>query len=262
MLEADNISIAYGEREVVSDVSFTLRPGELTAIVGPNGAGKSTILKSLNGRLKPASGSIKLDGKALEAFDRRAIGRQIAVVAQEAELRFPVTVMEFVLGGRFAWSNTGGWGWETEQDIQIATQVLAETELTELSGRLMNELSGGERQRAVLARALTTDASHLLLDEPTANLDLSHQATLLRLVRNRCKVRNATALVVTHDLNLAAQFADRALVLKGGSLVKSGNTQEVFTGEVLQEIFGVRLLVSDHPSQGGMHITPVFETNR
>jgi len=114
--------------------------------------------------------------------DRETISRRIAVVAQEAELRFPVTVLEFVLGGRFAWATHAGWGWETERDLQVANAVLEETELSELSARLMNELSGGERQRALMARALATEAPILLLDEPTANLDLSHQATLLTLI--------------------------------------------------------------------------------
>jgi iron complex transport system ATP-binding protein len=123
-----------------------------------------------------------------------------------------VTVLEFVLGGRFAWATNAGWGWETERDLQIAEAVLQETELTELSGRLMNELSGGERQRALMARALATEAPILLLDEPTANLDLSHQATLLALVRNRCDRHQASALVVTrHQSRVAVcgqHFAD------------------------------------------------------
>lgn len=256
------MAIKYGVRTVVSDVSLSLRPGEMSALIGPNGAGKSSLLQTLNGRIQPAAGVVKLEGQPLEEFDRRTIGRKIAVVAQEAELRFPVTVMEFVLGGRFAWAKTVAWGWETDEDVRIAKQVLDETELSGLSGRLMNELSGGERQRAVLARALTTQASHLLLDEPTANLDLSHQATLLGLVRNRCSVRQASALVVTHDLNLAAQFADSVLVLKEGRTLRMGKPQEVFTTELLQEVFGIHVLVDAHPAAGGLRVTPVYETNR
>ncbi|HET7112559.1 MAG TPA: ABC transporter ATP-binding protein, partial [Pyrinomonadaceae bacterium] len=192
-----------------------------------------------------------------EKYSRRTIGRRIAVVAQEAELRFPVTVLEFVLGGRFAWGPNSGWGWETERDLRVATEVLAETELTDLSGRLMNELSGGERQRAVLARALATEASFLLLDEPTANLDLSHQATLLALVRNRCDKRRASALVVTHDLNLAAHFADRILLMKGGKAVRFGTPAAVLTPELLHEVFNVEVLVDAHPITGAPRVTPI-----
>src|SRR6201991_444934 len=147
MLEAREITIQYGERVAVADVSLTLRPGEVTAIIGPNGAGKSTLLRALNGQVRHATGAVLLDGEPIEKFSRRSIGRRIAVVAQEAELRFPVTVLEFVLGGRFAWASNAGWGWETDRDLRIAEDVINETELSELSGRLMNELSGGERQQ-------------------------------------------------------------------------------------------------------------------
>ena len=257
MLEARDVTIKYDERVAVANVSLALAASEVTAIIGPNGAGKSTLLRALNGQVRRASGVILLDGEPIEKLSRRAIGRHIAVVAQEAELRFPVTVLEFVLGGRFAWASNTGWGWETERDLSVAEAVLRETELTDLSGRLMNELSGGERQRAVLARALATEASHLLLDEPTANLDLSHQSTLLALVRNRCDERNAAALVVTHDINLAAQFADHILLMKHGRVLDAGPPREVLTPELLHEVFEVTVLVDAHPVTNAPRVTPV-----
>jgi iron complex transport system ATP-binding protein len=257
VLEARDLTISYNDRVAVSHVTLTLVPGEITAVIGPNGAGKSTLLRTLNGQVPRASGVVLLDGEPIDKFSRRTIGRRIAVVAQEAELRFPVTVLEFVLGGRFAWGPNSGWGWETERDLRIAAEVLAETELTDLSGRLMNELSGGERQRAVLARALATEASFLLLDEPTANLDLSHQATLLALVRNRCDKRQAAALVVTHDLNLSAHFADRILLMKNGKAVQSGKPEEVLTPRLLHEVFDVEVLVDAHPITGAPRVTPI-----
>ena len=262
MLEARDLNISYDHRLAVSNLSLTLKPREITAIIGPNGAGKSTLLRALNGQVRPSSGTIILDGEPLERLSRRIISRRITVVAQEAELRFPVTVLEFVLGGRFAWATNAGWGWETDHDLQVAEAVLRETELTELSGRLMNELSGGERQRALMARALTTEAPILLLDEPTANLDLSHQATLLSLVRNRCDRNEATALVVTHDINLAAQFADNLLLMKQGRAVHSGTPHEVLQPQILQEVFAVRVLVDAHPVTGGPRVTPVHEASR
>src|SRR5215204_858688 len=236
MLEARDLTVSYDHRVAVANVTLTLNAGEITSIIGPNGAGKSTLLRTLNGQIHPSAGSILLDEQPLERLSRRTISRRIAVVAQEAELRFPVTVIEFVLGGRFAWATNSGWGWETERDLQVADAVLQETELSELSGRLMNELSGGERQRALMARALATEAPILLLDEPTANLDLSHQATLLALVRNRCNQHRAAALVVTHDINLAAQFADNILLMKQGRTVHSGRPDEVLRPEILQEV--------------------------
>lgn len=259
MLEARQISVRYGSREAVAGVSLRVMPHELTAVVGPNGAGKSTFMRALNGALKPAAGEVILDGKPLDAYARRAVSRRIAVVAQEADLRFPVTVTEFVLGGRYAWSGTGAWGWETERDMEAARRALNETELSGFGSRLMNQLSGGERQRAVLARALATQAGILLLDEPTANLDLAHQATVLKLVRARCDAQGAAAVVVTHDLNLAAEFADRVLLLKDGRAVASGRPQEVLTPELLQGVFEIRVLVDTHPLSGAPRVTPVHQ---
>ena len=262
VLEAQNLTVRYDDRIAITDVSLALHSGEITAIIGPNGAGKSTLVRALNAQLSPASGSILLNGQPLERLNRRSIARDIAVVAQEAELRFPVTVLEFVLGGRFAWATHSGWGWETGRDLAVADAVLLETELNELSGRLLNELSGGERQRALMARALATEAPILLLDEPTANLDLSHQATLLMLVRNRCDQRESSALVVTHDINLAAQFADKILLMKQGKTIHSGTPADVLTPQILQEVFEVRVLVDAHPVSGGPRVTPVHESFR
>lgn len=257
MLEARDLTVSYDHRVAVADLSLALNAGEITAIIGPNGAGKSTLLRTLNGQIPKSSGEILLDGQPLALLNRRAISRRIAVVAQEAELRFPVTVLEFVLGGRFAWATNSGWGWETERDLQVAATVLRETELNELSGRLMNELSGGERQRALMARALATEAPILLLDEPTANLDLSHQATLLSLVRNRCDRQQASALVVTHDINLASQFADKILLMRQGKTVHAGTPEEVLRPQILEEVFEVRVLVDAHPVTGGPRVTPL-----
>ena len=257
MLEARDLTIKYEARTAVANVSLKLVGGEITALVGPNGAGKSTLLRALNGQVRYASGSVLLDGEPIEKFSRRSIGRRIAVVAQEAELRFPVTVLEFVLGGRFAWASNAGWGWENERDLRIAHDVLQETELADLSGRLMNELSGGERQRAVLARALATEAAFLLLDEPTANLDLSHQATLLSLVRKRCDEQQAASLVVTHDLNLAAQFSDHISLMKNGKVIEAGPPRTVLTPELLREVFDVTVLVDAHPVTNAPRVTPV-----
>ena len=261
-LEARDVSVRYGERMAVAGVSLRALPGEVTAIIGPNGAGKSTLLRALNGALTPSRGEVLLDGKPLRSFARRTVGQRIAVVAQEAELRFPVTVMEFVLGGRYAWSSAGAWGWETERDVMVAQEVLRETELEDFSSRLMSELSGGERQRAVLARALATEAGILLLDEPTANLDLAHQAALLQLVRTRCDRSGASAVVVTHDINLAAEFADRMLLLLKGRTQAAGAPRDVLTPDALQEVFEIRVLVDAHPLTGAPRITPVHQARR
>ena len=260
MLEARKISVNYDEREAVIDVSLRADAGKLIAVIGPNGAGKSTVLRALNGSVRVTRGEVLLDERRIDSYARRAVARQIAVVAQEADLRFPVTVMEFVLGGRYAWSNT--WGWETERDIEIARSVLRETALEDFADRLMNELSGGERQRVILARALATEAKIFLLDEPTANLDLAHQATMLTLVRARCDKGDSAAVVVTHDVNLAAEFADEVMLLEKGRTIEVGPPREVLTPELLGRVFDLRVLVDAHPISGAPRITPVHERQR
>lgn len=256
MLEARNITIKYGARAAVDALSLRPDPGQIVAIIGPNGAGKSTLLRALNGAIIPTAGEVLLAGMPLRLYARRVVARQIAVVAQEADLSFPVTVMQFVLGGRYAWSSA--WGWESKRDIDIARGVLAETELEGFESRPLNELSGGERQRAVLGRALATEAGVLLLDEPTANLDLAHQAAMLRLVRQRCNDHRVAAVVVTHELNLAAAFADRILLMREGRKVACGTPRETLTPELLMGVFGLQVLVDAHPVSGAPRITPVL----
>src|ERR1044072_1678918 len=162
-----------------------------------------------------------------------------------------------MLPARFAWATNAGWGWETERDVSVAEDVLRETQLMELSGRLMNEVAGGEQQRAVLAPARPPQAPHHLPDEPTANLDLSHQATLLSLVRSRCDEHRVAALVITHDINLAAQFADHILLMKHGKVLDAGPPRAVLTPELLREVFDVTVLVDAHPITNTPRVTPV-----
>jgi iron complex transport system ATP-binding protein len=256
MLRADDISIKYGPREVVRRVSFKLLPDRITALLGPNGAGKTTLIRSLNGSVPLSRGRIDLEGRPLESYSRREIASRISVVAQENETRFPVTVLEYVLAGRFA--NGSAFGWETEGDIAVANEALERCDLGVFASRFMNELSGGERQRVVLARALATDARILLLDEPTANLDLAHQAMMFRLVHERCRDRGGAAIVITHDLNLAAEFADDVMLLKGGEVSAFGPPKAVLTASNLEAVFNVSVLLDENPASGKVRVTTVF----
>lgn len=256
MLQAQEISIGYGACEVISGVSLEVCQGEIIALLGGNGAGKTTLLRALNGSIATMKGEIWLDEKPLTSYSRRETARKIAVVAQEAELKFPVTVLEFVLSGRFAHSSA--FGWENADDIEIARKALVDSDLSDFENRLMNQLSGGERQRAVFARALATEARLFLLDEPTANLDLSHQVLLLKLMREKCSKHGAAAVVVTHDLNLAAAFADRILLLKRGKIVAAGKPHDVLSEENLRETFGVRVLLDAHPVSNSLRITTIY----
>jgi iron complex transport system ATP-binding protein len=257
MLKAREITIGYGFCEVVGDVSFNVKNGEIVAILGANGAGKTTLLRALNGSLPLMKGEILLNGKPLEKYSRREIAQKIAVVAQENPVNFPITVFEFVLGGRFA--SGGAFGWEDERDVEIAKNALLEADLKGFEKRLLNHLSGGERQRVVLARALATEAKILLLDEPTANLDLAHQAALLRLVREKCDQHGFASVVITHDLNLAAGFADTMLLLKRGQTIALGKPAEVLTEANLRETFDIGVLLDRHPASKKPRVTTIYQ---
>ena len=256
MLKVRNISVSYGERVVLRDVSFDLSDGQIIVLLGANGAGKTTLIKALNGTLPTSAGEICLDQRSIAGISRREIAKNIAVVAQENETRFPVTVLEFVLSGRFV--HGGAFGWETEEDIEFADKALSDCDLAGYASRLMNELSGGERQRVVLARALATGARILLLDEPTANLDLAHQAMMFRLVRDRSRSCGGSAVVITHDLNLAAEFADEILMLKDGRIAAKGTPAEVLTAENINDVFGVDVMLDENPASRKVRVTTVY----
>ena len=294
MLEVKNISINYGVCAVVQDVSFSLRAGKIIVLLGSNGAGKTTLIKALNGSLPISNGEILLDNKELKSYSRREIAQKISVIAQENETKFPVSVLEFVLSGRFA--HGGAFGWETEKDLQIALDCLEKCDLQTYANRAMNRLSGGERQRVVLARALATEAEILLLDEPTANLDLAHQALMFRLIKEKCnasvplavsdasrfRVKNtnavsedvnagrihdgsrddcgtrASAIVITHDLNLAAEFADEILLLKNGKIIGKGAPEKVLTEDNLYKSFGVEVLLDVNPASKNVRVTTIY----
>jgi ABC-type cobalamin/Fe3+-siderophores transport system ATPase subunit len=256
MLEAKNISVGYGSREVLRDVSMFLRSGEIVGLLGANGAGKSTLIRALNGTVPVTSGEIFIEEEPISRMSRRRIARKISVVAQENETRFPITVLEFVLSGRFAYGNA--YGWETKDDDDHARAALADCDLDNYGDRRLNQLSGGERQRAVLARAVAADTPILLLDEPTANLDIAHQAMMFRLVRERCKTRNMSAVVITHDLNLASEFADRILLLHGERIAAEGTADDVLNKEIVREVFGINVLLDTNPASQRVRVTPVY----
>ena len=256
VLEVQNISVNYDVRKIISEISFRLKQNKIIALLGANGAGKTTLLRALNGTLPVTKGEILLNGKRLSEYSRREIAQKIAVVAQETETKFPISVTEYVLSGRYAHGTA--FGWESENDLQIAANALRMCDLENYENRLMNQLSGGERQRIVLARALATEAKILLLDEPTANLDLAHQALMFRLVRERCESCESSAIVITHDLNLAAEFADEIILLSGGKTSAKGAPEKVLTEENLYEVFKVRVLLDENPISKKVRVTNVY----
>lgn len=255
-LEATNISVRYGEREVVRGVSLQLPAGQIFALLGPNGAGKTSLLRTFNASVPISAGSIEIDDQDISSFSRPEIARRISVVAQENETRFPVTVREYVLAGRFA--HGSAFGWETEKDVASAMQSINDCGLDAYIERPMNELSGGERQRVVLARALAAEADVLLLDEPAANLDIEHQGSMFRLVRKRCRERNASAILITHDLNIAAEFADLVILLKDGEVLATGTPEAVLSEDNIRRAYNVNVLLDQNPASGRKRVTTVY----
>lgn len=256
MLKVQNISINYEAQTVVRDISLALERSKIIALLGANGAGKTSLLKALNGSLPLAKGKILLNDKPLNEYSRREIAQKIAVIAQETETKFPVSVLEFVLAGRF--SHGTAFGWETEKDLQVARECLEMCDLENYDARQMNRLSGGERQRVVLARALATQAQILLLDEPTNNLDLAHQAMMIKLIGERCKSCHSSAVIITHDLNLASEFADEIILLKDGKIHAKGEAGKVLTEENIKDVFNVDVLLDENPLSKKRRVTAIY----
>jgi iron complex transport system ATP-binding protein len=252
MLELRDIDFSY-HRPVLYGITFDVQAGELVALLGPNGSGKSTLLAVAHGAQKPQSGEVLFEGQRVADFSRREAARRMALVAQSGEVRFPLTSLEYVLTGRFAY--VGALGFDSPRDIEIAVKALGDTDAIQFAARKFNELSSGERQRVVLSRALAQEPRLLLLDEPTANADIAHQISLLRYVRELTREKNLGALVVTHEINLAAEFADRVALLKDGRLLAVGNPSDVMTADLLEQLFETPLLVDRHPQSGKPRIS-------
>jgi len=232
--------------------SFEVRSREVVAILGRNGSGKSTLLRLLAGTLAPLSGRVKLEGLEVSRLDLRTRAQRIAMVQQETPLLFPVRVWEYVMQGRYPYSR--GLRFETEDDAAVARQALLEAGADPLRGRWMHKLSGGEKQRVVLARALAQQPLLLLLDEPTLHLDIAAQVDLLRRLRRIAMDRGYAVAVVTHELNLAAEFADRIVLLDRGKTLRVGKPAEVYQQELLQQVFGTLLYV-EYTARGTPKVT-------
>jgi len=237
LCEASGVGFGYGARSVFRDVGFAVGPGELVALCGPNGAGKSTLLRLLLGLHVPSSGVVRLGGVPVETLSRRQIARRAALLPQDAPADLPLTVREAVALGRLP--HLERFQVESDADLSAVARALALTDTTELADRPVTELSGGERQRVHLARALAQEAPLLLLDEPIAGLDLSHQLQALDLLRATVDTGRA-AVVALHDLSLAARRCDRMLLLAEGALRADAAPAAVLTPEILARHFAVR----------------------
>ncbi|MEX0806441.1 MAG: heme ABC transporter ATP-binding protein [Candidatus Binatia bacterium] len=244
-IQTRDLSFAYKDRAVLHDVSIAVGRGEMLGILGPNGSGKTTLLKVLSGILR-GRGEVKLNGKGIEAYDRRELSRLFAVVPQESRVNFPYTVAEIVLMGRASYHSA--FALEGEKDLEVARASLALTDSLSLSNRYLHELSGGEKQRVMMARALAQEPEILLLDEPSAFLDLRHQVQVFELLRQLNRERGLTIVAALHDLNFAALFFPRLVMLREGKIYRDGSPAEVLTEKTIDEVYGIRVRVEQDPS--------------
>lgn len=254
LLAASGLTAGYGSRTALREIELKAEAGELLAIVGPNGAGKSTLLKVLGGLLEPWLGEVAIEGDALSGFNRRSLARIVASVAQENPITFQFSVLEVVLMGRAP--HLGAFHFETPHDVEVARAALEDFGLSTIAARPIQELSGGERKRVFLARAIAQEARIVLLDEPTAFLDLRHVAEIFALFRRMCVERGTAVVATLHDLNVAASYADHVMLLKDGACVAYGRPAEVLTAANLSAVYETAVYVGHHPVSGAIMIWP------
>lgn len=261
MIQLTNIAYSIGGSELLQDISLTVSPGEMVAVIGANGAGKSTLMRILSGLIRPSRGSLSLDGKDLFSYSAEEMARRRAVLDQQSVLTFGFSALEVVMMGRTP-HMTGA-----RKNLEISLEAMKTTGTDHLAGRSYPTLSGGEQQRVHLARALAQiwepvegGERYLFLDEPTSYLDLAHQHMALSIA-SRCTQAGLGVLAVLHDLNLAANHANRVAVLKKGRLTAVGTPEETLTPEVLRDAFGIETVVSRHPATQGPLIVALHQPN-
>jgi len=264
MLRAVDVSFSYrdatkrtanGQTPVLDRVSLAVNRGDLVGILGPNGSGKTTLLRLLGGTLRPHAGSIRLDARPMADWSRRDIARRVAVVPQETHAPFDFTVLDIVLMGRFPY--LGAFALEGPEDLAIARRALEATGTAAFEERAFSTLSGGERQRVVIASALAQSPQLLLLDEPTASLDIGHQIEVQRLLARLNTDSGMTMVLSTHDLNLAAALCRRLVLLRGGRVLAAGPTEEVLTSNAVRALYDVDAAVERHTRSGRLTVVPL-----
>src|SRR3990172_1387424 len=263
-VQVSRLSFSYPRWPVLDDVTFEAKGGEFLSVLGPNGSGKSTLLRLLARILLPEAGSVVLGDRPLAAYFRNDLARIIGFVPQEMNLLFPFTVMEMVLMGRTPYA--GKWGFENREDILQANKAMEQTDITHLSGKPMTAISGGERQRVLIARALAQRPKVLLLDEPNAHLDLSHQIEIFRILQRQQLDQGTTVISVSHDLNLAAAFSTSVILLGsspsggGNKVAASGRPEQVLTPERIKSIFHTDVRVDRQSAEGPVRISLALES--
>ncbi len=245
MLQLENITLGYGKQTILSGINLTVEQGEMLGIIGPNGSGKSTLIKGICRLLKPETGRVLIDGDDASHLSRGQLARLVSVVPQSPNLPDTFTAFEIVLMGRTPY--LGRFRFEGMADFDIAWKAMGITNTQSIAERRMDEISGGQKQLLTIARALTQEPKLILLDEPTAHLDINYQIETLDFIRRLCKEKNLAAVAVLHDLNLAAQYCDRLALLSNGKIRAEGSPEKVITEKHIKEVYGANVCVYPHP---------------
>jgi iron complex transport system ATP-binding protein len=259
-LDLQNNSLSYDGHKVVDSVSFSAAAGEFFMILGPNGAGKSSLLKLIAGIESSRSGHIDILGRPKADYSARDLAKVVALVAQQAPMDFPFSVAETVLMGRSP--HLGLLGIEGERDYELAAEAMSFTGVEQFADRRLDQLSGGERQRVMIARAICQEPRIILLDEPTTALDPAHQLKIMDLMERFRQEKKTTVIMVSHDLNLAALYSDRLLLMKNGRVVVIGTPAEVFVPEFIEKSYECELLIDENPVGRVPRVMPVPEKYR
>ena len=249
ILEVKNLEYKAGDKNILNDVSLSIPKGKFIGIIGPNGAGKSTLLKNIYGIYEASSGDIFVEGKNIKNISRKERARKIAVLAQEDDHQFDFTIEQIVEMGRYPYKKL--FEDYSQKDKKIAEEMLEKTGMKKYIGREFKSLSGGEKQRVLIARALAQETPILILDEPTNHLDIGYQLQILHLIKHL----DITVVAALHDLNIAAIFCDYIFVMKDGKVIKEGTAEEVFTADMLKNIFGIECYVGKNPINNKVQIS-------
>ena len=244
-INVKNLSHSFGENLVLKNISFQVPTKDFFIVIGPNGSGKTTLMKVISHILKSQTGRLEILNRAIDKYQRKALARTIAFVPQMLSVDFPFTVFEMVLMGRSPY--LGILGLEAKKDMEIARQAIAFTGMENLAHRKLEQLSGGEQQRVFIARAICQEPDVILLDEPTASLDLAYQVRIMDLMERLKNEKGITVVMVSHDVNLAAMYADHLLLLHDGQVLCQGLPNEVLTYKTLEKAYGCTLLVDESP---------------
>lgn len=244
MIHAEDISFSFGDTPVLESVSLAVTEGELVGLIGPNGAGKTTFLRLISGVLTPSQGTVTLDGDALDSLSTHEVGQRVAVVPQQTELSFDFSIRDVITMGRHPYQ--GRLERLQSADRSMVDRAMEQTETAYLADRPFSAISGGERKRVLIARAIAQDTPALLVDEPTASLDINHQVSVFELLRSLV-AQDKAILAAVHDLNLAARYCDRLVLLAEGQIQASGTAESVLQSDRLRQAYGIDTSIEENP---------------